>query len=179
MMHIIITYPEFFSNEINQILSWLDDGDCRLHLRKPKASQLEIEALLRSIPAEYHPRIVLHDYHFLAEKYRLGGLHFSTQKRAEFFDKNALQCVSTSCHSIDELREIDGQFDYTFLSPVFPSISKPGYAGNLDMQEVATYLQIPHKTRVIALGGINQSKIEQVRKMGFDGYAMLGAAWKI
>ncbi len=34
------------------------------------------------------------------------------------------------------------------------------------------------KTKVIALGGVNIEKIEQVMDMGFDGMALLGGIWK-
>lgn len=181
MLKIIITYPTAFPSELEQIVQVLKKEDCRLHLRKPEYSEMEYEALLQAIPVKYHSRIVLHDYFHLAEKYTFGGLHFSTLKRGE---ANTLALwhigtLSTSTHSLEELSALDGQFDYAFLSPIFPSISKQGYEGNLDMQAVQSYLQKPHQTKVIALGGIDDSKIAQLQEWGFDGYAQLGNIWKL
>ncbi len=181
MQKIVITNPTFFKGEIPQLRHILSDKNVCLHLRKPEASQAEYEAFLQAIPAEFYPRIVLHDYYFLQGKYNIGSIHFSTKNRTTL-TVNHLPLTtkkSTSCHSIEELQDIDGQFDYAFLSPIFPSISKPEYVGNLDINEVSDFLQKPHKTKIIALGGIDDSKISQIAKWGFDGYAMLGAAWEI
>jgi thiamine-phosphate pyrophosphorylase len=182
MLKIIITYPSSFPTELEQIIQVLEKDDCRLHLRKPDYSEEEYEALLQAIPAKFHAGLVLHDYYYLAEKYKVGGLHFSTNKRIEInrsaYKQINLTC-STSTHSIEELQELDGQFDYAFLSPIFPSISKKGYEGNLDMETVQVYLQKPHQTKVIALGGIDETKIPQIEAWGFDGYAQLGNIWKL
>lgn len=181
MLKIIITYPTSFPTELEQIVQVLENEDCRLHLRKPDYSEAEFEALLQAIPANFHARLVLHDYYHLAEKYKVGGLHLSTKKRGE---ANTLAhwhigTLSTSTHSIEELQELDGQFAYAFLSPIFPSISKQGYEGNLDMEAVQAYLQKPHQTKVIALGGIDETKISQLAQWGFYGYAQLGNIWKL
>jgi thiamine-phosphate pyrophosphorylase len=179
----ILTYPTSFPNEQEQIKQVLQDENMILHLRKPEASEAEYEALLQAIPATFHKRVVLHDYYHLQEKYNVGGLHFSTKNRTEISQLADWQIgklsLSTSTHSLEELEKIDGRFDYAFLSPVYPSISKQGYAGNLDMQAVQRYLQKPHHTKVIALGGIDESKIPQLKKWGFDGVAMLGSIWKL
>lgn len=180
---LIITYPTAFIGEIQQIESVLSDETIRLHLRKPDYSETEYETLLQAIPAKFHARLVLHDYFHLAEKYKVGGIHFSTQKRAEISKSTNQQInnltYSTSTHSLKELQELDGQYNYAFLSPIFPSISKQGYEGNLDMEEIKTYLQKPHQTKVIALGGIDETKFSQIEDWGFDGYAQLGSIWNL
>lgn len=183
MLKVVITYPIAFLSELKQIVQVLEKEDCRLHLRKPDYSEAEYETLIQSIPAKYHSRIVLHDYFHLAEKYKVAGLHFSTQKRSQISKLADLKIsklsLSTSTHSLNELGALDGQFDYAFLSPIFPSISKQGYEGNLDMEVVRSYLHKPHQTKVIALGGIDDSKITQLQQWGFDGYAMLGSVWHL
>lgn len=183
MLSVIITYPTYFPTEMEQIIQVLENEDCRLHLRKPDYSEAEYETLLQAIPAKFHARLVLHDYYHLAEKYKVGGLHFSTKKRSQISKLADLRIsklsLSTSTHSLGELQELDAQFDYAFLSPIFPSISKQGYEGNLDMQAVQAYLLQPHQTKVIALGGIDETKISQLAQWGFDGYAQLGNIWKL
>ena len=168
---------------MEQIIQVLEKEDCRLHLRKPNYSESEYETLLKTIPAKFHTRIVLHDYFHLSEKYELGGIHFSTKKRSLITKSPNHQIskltLSTSTHSFEEMKSLDDQFDYVFLSPIFPSISKQGYEGNMDMQKVQVYLQEAHKTKVIALGGIDESKIPQLMEWGFDGYAKLGSIWNL
>lgn len=178
MKKIVITYPTNFDGELEQILSVLEDKKVILHLRKLDASEEVYEEILELIPEESIRQIVLHDYYHLAEKYAVAGIHLSTKKREQGeFVKSTNQQISTSTHSINELKEIDGQFDYAFLSPIFPSISKQRYEGNLDVEEIKTYLQSARKTKVIALGGIDERKIKQLEDWGFDGYAQLGSIW--
>ncbi|MDA3823991.1 MAG: thiamine phosphate synthase [Bacteroidales bacterium] len=185
MRKIIITYPTNFEGEIEQILSVLEDKKVILHLRKPDASEEVYEEILDLLTEESIRQIVLHDYYHLTENYAVAGIHLSTKKREQgAFIKSTNQqinklTISTSTHSIEELRLIDGQFDYAFLSPIFPSISKQGYEGNLDMQEVESYLRSNYQTKVIALGGIDNSNIKQLKEWGFDGHAQLGSIWKI
>lgn len=183
MIKVIITYPVNFEGEIEQILSVLEDKKVILHLRKPDATEKEYEDLLKAIPQHLLSKVVLHDYYHLAEKYAVGGFHLSTKKRNEKLisqlANQPIGTLSTSCHSIAELQSLDGQFDYAFLSPIFPSISKQGYEGNLDMEQVKAYLLTERKTKVIALGGIDNSKMNQLTEWGFDGHAQLGSIWKI
>lgn len=179
MDKIVITYPSKFDGELEQIIKVLANENIRLHLRKPGATEKEYEELLKEIPVTFHSRIVLHDFYHLQDKYAVGGLHFSTKNRALAESQHANGSKSTSCHSIDELKEIEGKFEYAFLSPIFPSISKQGYAGNLDMEEVKRYLQTSRQTKAIALGGIDASKIPLLKEWGFDGEAQLGSIWKI
>ena len=86
--------------------------------------------------------------------------------------------LSRSCHSIDELRHLDRNLDYVFLSPVFDSISKPGYNAAFN-QETLRHAASDGliNNRVIALGGVTSRHLPMVNELGFGGAAMLGAAW--
>ncbi len=66
-------------------------------------------------------------------------------------------------------------FNYTFLGPVFDSISKSGYGSALPDDFFLTKTQ--KKIQVIALGGIDIANLDKVRKMNFDGAALLGTLW--
>ena len=45
------------------------------HVRKPRWSREELAAYLGRVPAEFHPRLVLHTHHELAREFPIGGLH--------------------------------------------------------------------------------------------------------
>lgn len=173
---ILISRPNFFDGEEQIVSALLNRFDLTFHLRKPGASYREYQAFLQNIPNNLHRKIVLHGAYSLNERYDLMGLHFSTRNRA-LAEVYPSVVKSTSAHSVQESRQLDGQFHYQFLSPVFPSISKKGYTGNLDMEEVSGFLQQTRQSRVIALGGVDRQRISALRKMGFDGMALLGAAW--
>lgn len=58
--------------------------------------------------------------------------------------------------------------DYITLSPVFDSISKPGYTS-------VEFGPLPSGVTVIGLGGVTTDRAVQLKARGFAGAAMLGA----
>jgi thiamine-phosphate pyrophosphorylase len=86
--------------------------------------------------------------------------------------------VSKSCHSIEELENID-DYDYIFLSPIFFFFSKKGYRSNFS-DEVLTAASLNGKInqKVIALGGINHDTLPLLKKYAFGGVAVLGCIWE-
>ena len=57
-------------------------GLAHYHLRKPSWDRARLADHLRAIPAEFHPRIILHRHHDLAAEFALAGLHFREIGRA-------------------------------------------------------------------------------------------------
>ena len=76
------------------------------------------------------------------------------------------------------MQQYAGRVDYLFISPLFDSISKPGYRSGLDPEETFSRLA-HHAGRVVALGGISSDTMTQVERLGFDGAAVLGAVWSV
>ena len=75
-------------------------------------------------------------------------------------------------------KEKNINFDFVLLSPVFDSFSKQGYAAEYTPEQIRQAAKdgIIDK-RVIALGGIDEDKILQVKDYGFGGAAILGGLW--
>jgi thiamine-phosphate pyrophosphorylase len=80
-------------------------------------------------------------------------------------------------HSLQELEECSVDYEYAFLSPIFDSISKTGYKSPFDLKELREVLK-GRNEKIIAIGGIDEDKIEKVKEAGFSGIALLGAMWK-
>lgn len=187
-MNIVITLPHFIPNEVNAIVALFEQrGIDYLHLRKPDAKEEEVEALLQAIPSKYYPRITMHDFHALAQKYGLGGIHLTGRNPEAPVGWQGR--ISTSCHSIEELRRrkqegcvIGGEyrpFDYLSLSPIFDSISKQGYhAAFIPEQLHKAQEQGIIDQRVLALGGVTFDRLADVLAMGFGGAMILGDAWR-
>lgn len=173
MQIIVITTEELFDGEEHLIGLIAAEGADRIHLRKPSASREELESLIRRIPTELYARLSLHDHHELAVKYGLGGVHLNGRNPLSPAGFNGL--VSRSCHSIEELRT-HTTADYLFLSPIYNSISKAGYAAAFS-PEVLREARPLLTGRVIALGGIEPDKLEELRSLGFAGAAFLGYVW--
>lgn len=77
-------------------------------------------------------------------------------------------------HSLNELQAYKKEYEYAFLSPIFDSISKKDHKASFDLEEVREKIQ---NRNIIALGGIDEDKIEICRELGFAGVAVLGAIW--
>jgi thiamine-phosphate pyrophosphorylase len=77
-----------------------------------------------------------------------------------------------------------GGFDALLLSPIFSSISKPGYSPGeaLSQEKIATALRqrspVERATTIYALGGVTADNAVRCRELGFDGVALLGCVWK-
>lgn len=176
-MTIVITLPDFFDGEAEQIVQLLHSSIDRVHIRKPKATRDQLEKLIKEIPSEYYDRLVIHDHHDLAMKYHLHGIHLNSRNPQPPQEWEG--SVSRSCHSLQEVKEWKGKCDYVSLSPIFDSISKQGYHAAFSTEELAKAHQdgIIDK-RVMALGGVTFNRIDEVLRMGFGGGMILGDAWK-
>ena len=179
-MIIVITQPYFFQGEAERIVQLLSGGAADIvHIRKPLLdNQTQLERLIETLPSELYGRLVLHDCHQLALKYGLRGVHLNS--RNPLPPDGFTGAVSISCHSLAELAEARKQpYAYMSLSPIFDSISKPGYRSAFTAQQIAEARQqglIDH--RVMALGGVTFNQVNDVMKMGFGGAMILGDAWK-
>lgn len=175
-IRIAITTPYFYPGEAERIEEKLRSGEADyIHIRKPDASVDETANLIAAVSADLRLRLTLHDHTDMAATWGAGGIHLN--RRYRVVPAGWTGRISTSFHSIEELRNAGG-YDYATLSPIFPSISKPGYTGEFNYRELSEFLSSPHNIPVIALGGIDRNRISRVAEMGFDGYAMLGDAWR-
>ena len=134
---IVITHPEMLPGEAAIINQLFAHGLARLHVRKPEATQAELQALLEQIDSPVRERIALHQHHELAAEFGITGLHFTEKNRLAKHseDLEALKSngfiISTSLHDPADLETLPHCFDYAFLGPVFDSISKENYKANL------------------------------------------------
>ncbi len=95
---------------------------------------------------------------------------------------NHQRAFSTSIHQLVDWPLWIDKVELVFYSPVFESISKPGYGPSLTLAEMqkeiedirSRYSNLP---RLIALGGVQKANISKVQRAGFDGAALLGSLW--
>ena len=176
---IVITMPTPILDEGKQIAKILSREDVGIvHIRKPGYSLEEMENLILSIDKKYYSRIVLHDHFPLAVKYNLFGVHINS--RNPFPPENWKGSISRSCHSLSEVIECKGNYNYVSLSPIFNSISKKGYCAAFSNDElVAARVEGIIDEKVFALGGIRFALLDRLKVMGFGGGMILGDAWGI
>jgi thiamine-phosphate pyrophosphorylase len=72
--------------------------------------------------------LVLHHHYDLGKDYGISRFHFREEDRKggykSFMNGNQ---ISTSVHDITTFNALGKEWEYAFISPFFPSISKKGY----------------------------------------------------
>jgi thiamine-phosphate pyrophosphorylase len=186
MQLVVISAPEMVAQEIEIMRELLAAGLPRLHLRKPAFGPAEMADFIGQLSRRYHARLVLHSHPVLVSKMKLGGLHLTTAVRNALTSRPKLapgQTLSTSFHTLAEIRQHRRKYDYVFLSPIFDSLSKSSYASGFELSTVTEALRqlrrrAGYVPQVLALGGIEADKLVPVRQAGFAGAAVLGALWQ-
>jgi thiamine-phosphate pyrophosphorylase len=180
---LLLTPENDIEGELAISIQLFNMGLMALHLRKPHWDAAKTQHFLEAIPNEFHHRIVLHSHFPLADKFNLKGIHLNetNKKLIQQFDKYKI--ISASFHSLQDIRENTFSYQYIFLSPVFNSISKPGYESKFYLQLVSEELDKIRQENhsgppIIALGGINAENIIKTKSAGFAGAALLGAIWE-
>lgn len=178
-MIVVISSPTPVTKEASLINQLFDEGLPIFHLRKPESSSQELVLLLQEINPIHYSKIALHSHHYMAKSFGINRLHYTEASRKQITEidlseKTTESILSTSIHSLVDYENLFQQFDYTFLSPVFNSISKPNYQAQLfDLNTINKKTE----TKLIALGGIDETNCSKAFDMGFDGIALLGSVW--
>jgi len=178
-MILIITPELIVPGETDTINQLFQEGLDLLHIRKPWISHSEMIEFIAKIDEAFHSQLVLHTHYDLGKEYNISRFHFREIDRKEetykpFAEENT---ISTSVHDITTYNTLDKEWEYAFISPFFPSISKKGYGLDSTIKDEIKYRNHPD-VKLIALGGIDQDNIQEVFKTEADGAALLGAIWE-
>lgn len=177
MKVIVITDERPVTDELDTVLALLGAG-AYLHVRKPGWSDEELSHYLDVLPKATRKRVSIHEHGHLAESFGLRGIHLKSQQPVNGFAQWSGN-LSKSFHSLEDLRSCQLKLDYAFLSPIYDSLSKPGYASDFSKDELKAQLPtLRQQMPIYALGGITPERMADVCALGFDGVAVLGAIWQ-
>ncbi len=172
-----ITLPDCFPGEAQWLLELLRCGITGLHLRKPTlGSEAQLLDLLHPLlEAGYADRIVLHSFFHSARDYGIHRLHLKESMHHQELYRSLMDySLSVSLHQwSDALAVRDGLYQYAFISPVFPSISKPGYTNDRILDQAEAHLRSVSMP-MVALGGVDPGTAQRAKAVGCRGVAMLG-----
>lgn len=177
-MLIVISDSDFKPGEAAVINALFHSGLDLFHIRKYGADEKALSDLIDGIDSRYKEKLVLNHHHALGKTLGLKRFHYAEKDRMDWEQQNwsglsSEYVYSTSVHSLEAYNSLPSHFSYAFLSPVFDSISKPGYqAAPFDFSKKE---DIPVK--LIGLGGIRAENVQQAITRGFDGAALLGTIW--
>jgi thiamine-phosphate pyrophosphorylase len=177
--------PEVLSPlQLSQVNDLFQEGLDYLYIRSEATTAASWYPLLEKINPAYHSRLLLpgNALALAGSKYLR---HIREKERPLRWSGVAppQPFFSTSIHDLSVVSQLAGLYRYVFYSPLFPSISKPGYLPQLNLSTVACQLAgLQHKSLelpgIIGLGGVNAANIAQVIAAGFQGAALLGALWQ-
>ena len=149
------------------------------HIRKYGWDELTMGRYIEGFEPRYRDRLVLHTHPHRAKEWGISRLHFPEkarrgQQHLGYVDSHT---CSTSVHSMADFNGLDSYWAYAFLSPVFPSISKPGYGhSSAVLHSLGQRRQTA--TKLIGLGGIGPANYSRVYREGADGIALMGSIWQ-
>lgn len=164
----------------SQVKKAIDGGVTFVQLREKELAQeafykeaLEIQALCR----EKNIPFVINDNVALAKKIDADGVHVG-QEDMEAGDVRSLlgpdKIIGVSAHSVEEalLAEKRGA-DYLGVGATFSTNSKKDVSciSHETIRDICQAVQIP----VIAIGGINETNIEELKGTGICGVAVISA----
>lgn len=171
MKTIVLTSPNQVDNEVEKLTLLLKFGIDFLHIRKPDYSARQMSLLIEAIPLCYHNQLRIHSHFELVDSYDLAGIHLNSRNNTPHPNAKSL---TRSCHSIQEVRQSVG-YDYTFLSPIFDSISKHDYKSGFRLDDL---IDLNSTANVVALGGVTPTHFDSLKNCRFYGAALLGYVWE-
>lgn len=178
-MILVITSELSFVNETGIINELFRKGLDLLHIRKPGISREKMIDFIEKIDQSFYPQLVLHQHYEVGENFRISRFHFREADRKEDIHRSFINGnrISTSVHNITTFNDPGKEWEYAFISPFFPSISKKGYGEDSTVIEEVKSRDNPN-VKIIALGGIHHRTIQRAFETGVDGIALLGSVWQ-
>ncbi|RZF62092.1 thiamine phosphate synthase [Sphingobacterium corticibacterium] len=177
-MIILLSPEQPVTDESAIVNTLLERGLSLFHIRKYQLTDTEMVAYVNDINRDYRKQLVLHSHFHLANELGIERLHVREEDRKQHKQRAFTTgfTLSTSVHAITTFNTLDTIWDYAFLSPVFPSISKKGYGITHTVLDDLRLHCNPH-VRLVGLGGIDEQNYRQVFTAGADAIALLGAIW--
>jgi thiamine-phosphate pyrophosphorylase len=178
---LVITDRHQARTPLDDVAARLFAGGCRwVSLREKDLSAADRLALLRrltALGAPWQARVTIHDDIAAAAEAGAAGVHLpsrgSVPDARRLLGSDAL--IGQSAHNADEIARAAGAgADYVTLSPIFATISKPGYGPALGRAVLGQTWPLP----VLALGGIDASNAAECMAAGAAGVAVMGGAMR-
>lgn len=106
-----------------------------------------------------------------------GGVHLGRRSMGPADARRLLgpaRLLGASVHSVQEAAEVAGDVDFLMAGSVYPTRSHPGRPGaGADLVDEIARLGRP----VVAIGGVERSRVAELRRAGAAGVAVLSGIW--
>ena len=149
----------------------------QLRDKRERGLVLPLARALRSLCAEFGALFIVNDHVDVAVLSDADGVHLGQkdlppQEARRLLPPDRIIGVSTAL--LDEaLRAVEAGADYVAVGAIFPSPSKEDTrpAGLATLRQVRASINLP----LVAIGGINEENIQDVREAGADAVAVISA----
>ncbi len=145
-----------------------------------EGDQITLVRQLLPIAWRHGAHVSLHGEAALAKAANADGVHLTARSNSITARKllGADKLIGVSIHTVTEAEAIDPRVvDYAIAGPAFETASKPGYGpeiGRKGLAEIATAARVP----VLAIGGINTTRVAEVLAAGPAGIAVMGGVMR-
>lgn len=183
----LISSRKKVNNEAQVITDLFRCGLMIYHLRKNHYSRRDHVRFIRSIPQEFHNRIISHNYPGLAFKFKLKGIHFSSRqlyKSNKLFIRILLRIfkpgisISRGFDNLSDLISNKKKYNFVVLNPVFDSVSEDINATAFSAKAIQSAVE-NSKHKVFGLGGVKIENLEFLKSMGFAGGIFNTSIWEV
>ncbi|MCI9079256.1 MAG: thiamine phosphate synthase [Lachnospiraceae bacterium] len=165
---------------LSQVEEVLKNGATFLQLREKNLSYNELveEAVkIKELSSRYNVPFVINDNIYAAREAGADGVHIGQDDASYIKAREVLghgKIIGMTAHNLDEaLAAQEAGADYIGTGAVFPTSTKHNTTPlSLNaLKEITNNIKIP----VVAIGGINQSNILNLKGSGIDGAAVISA----
>lgn len=157
----------------------LAEGLRLLQIREPALAPTERSAFARAAVERAHrvgARVLINDDAALAVAVGADGVHYRASSLMSLSARPSHALVAASCHDAEELAQaMRLEIDFAVLGPVRSTPSHPGVPtlGWQGFAALAHGASIP----VYAIGGMRPEDLDDARRHGAHGLAMITASW--
>jgi 8-oxo-dGTP diphosphatase len=164
---------------LERLLVSLQQGVKLIQVREKGMDSATLRAFAAEVVRRAHAhgaRVVINGDVALAREVGADGVQLNSAQLMALTARPEVELVSASCHDRHELdRAAELELDFVLLSPVLPTLSHPGapVLGWEGFARLVKDMPMP----VYALGGVSSANMDEARRHGAHGIAMLRGAW--
>lgn len=144
----------------------------------PLRAQLQLASELRSVAKQHGMQLFVNDRVDLCLALDAEGVHLPSSGLPVAVAREILggsKLIGVSCHSLEEVQRAEWEgADFAVLGPVYDTPSKRSYGPPLGID---LFKRVRRSTTIplLAIGGVNRSKLKEVFDAGADGIALISA----
>ncbi len=176
---VVFSPTEGLRDEAKLVTELFKNGLSEYHVRKPHWRRGRFVQFIKAVPEQFRGRLVLHQHPELVKTHGLRGFHLLAQG-ASGVPTDYEGHLSVQCGHYFDVEKFGKRSGSVFLGPVFPRKVRDGTTRTLE--EFSAIISYCRKRgfgeKFFAFGGITAKNVNQCKRLGFDGCALVSAIWE-